>query len=91
MNIKKKGFVSVENIYDSSDEAFEYRGPVVEVEYEIDAPELDMLQAAAVIAKGGKVRWTRNAAGQPMDGWTYPTNQGSVLLLVGAKYVEVPR
>lgn len=91
MKIKKKGFVSVENIYASSDEAFEYR-PVVEVEYEIDSPELDMLQAAAVIAKGGKVQQVTNSNGD--DYGTYeviPYFDGSVLLYAKARYIEVPR
>lgn len=89
MKIKKKGFVSVENIYASSDEAFEYR-PVVEVEYEIDSPELDMLQAAAVIARGGKVQQVTDSEGRtPGDNCVIPFRDESVLLYPRAKYVEV--
>lgn len=103
MKIKKKAFVVRHYLNEDRDDAggdvadmrrrhVNGSRDIVEVEYETDAPELDMVQAAAVIGRGGKVMQITNSEGRPPgDNCVIPFRDQSVFLYPKARYVEVPQ
>ena len=85
MKIKKKGFVASRHIAETYVNAFDdtIADVVVEVEYEIEAPKMTYIQAAAVIGRGGKI--------QDKDGDVFPNSLGGVVVDPAYEpYIEVP-
>ena len=97
MKVKKTGWVCITLLADTVEGAGEVaadsgvKGDFVQVTWEQEVAELDMAQALAIVARGGRVQWVTDSDGDDISAAKQmcPDEDGWIEMRPGYRYIEV--